>query len=384
MGLDFVDLNKTRYNIHVFGDSHSRIYSSYYLPNYICNVYYTGAITMFRIGRDKPTLDQLKDLSKDYYNEYLPIAKKEYKHMSYPKNDNINDGDIVIFVFGEIDIRNHYAKQIHKGRDKMEVITNLVNNYINTVLENKSNYNNVKFGVQSINPPIDEKNLKESIKEYPIEGTIEERIEATLLINYLLKEKCKENDLLFIDTASYYQNDDTLYPQNGIDKNAQLYEMDTRIKDDNVHIHIDNPEGIDYAFKVANIETNLDHYKYKRKCKYPTPLNRYQRDFHNTIYKLHSIFVILMYVSLLLPVKYILFSAGLWFVLILSNLIIGKNMFDCFFNIFEFRNSNCNDIPLSPTTGLKLTDMYKLTIVLYVISIVTLIYKLRLFKQRYG
>jgi len=379
------DLNKTHYNIHVFGDSHSRIYSSYYLPNYICNVYYTGAITMFRIGRDKPTLDQLKDLSKDYYNEYLPIAKKEYKHMSYPKNDNIVDGDLVIFVFGEIDIRNHYAKQIHKGRDKMEILKNLVNNYIDTVLMNKNNYNNVKFGVQSINPPIDEKNLKESIKEYPIEGTIEERIEATLIINKLLKEKCKENNLLFIDTASYYQNDDTLYPQNGIDENSQLYEMDTRIKDDNVHIHIDNPEGIDYAFKVANIESNLNHYKYKRKCKYPIPLNKYQRDLYKDLYNLHIIaFFVIFLPPILLPVKYILFAAGIWSVVIIVNLVIGKDIFNCWLSVFEFKTSNCNDVPVNPASGLTPKDQSKIANILYIISIVIIIYKLRLFKQRYG
>ena len=70
---------------------------------------------MHRIGRDKPTLQQLKEMSKTYYNEYLPKAKKEYQHMRYPTSDEVRQNDIVIFVFGEIDIRNHYAKQIEKN-----------------------------------------------------------------------------------------------------------------------------------------------------------------------------------------------------------------------------------------------------------------------------
>ena len=130
-----MDLNQTSYSIHIFGDSHSRIYSSPYLSNYICNVYYTGPITMHRIGRDKPTLQQLKEMSKSYYNEYLPKAKKEYQHMRYPTSDEVRQNDIVIFVFGEIDIRNHYAKQIEKGRNPKEVDEGLVNTYIETVLQ---------------------------------------------------------------------------------------------------------------------------------------------------------------------------------------------------------------------------------------------------------
>ena len=59
-----MDITETSYNIHIFGDSHSRIYSSYYLSNYLCNVYYVGPITMHRVGRDNLTIDQLKDLSK--------------------------------------------------------------------------------------------------------------------------------------------------------------------------------------------------------------------------------------------------------------------------------------------------------------------------------
>lgn len=59
-----MDITDTVYDIHVFGDSHSRIYSSYYLSNYECKVYYAGPITMHRVGRDKLTIEQLKELSK--------------------------------------------------------------------------------------------------------------------------------------------------------------------------------------------------------------------------------------------------------------------------------------------------------------------------------
>ena len=86
-----MDIDQTTYNIHVFGDSQSRIYSSPFLPNYICNVYYVGPTTMHSVGNDNLTIDKLKDISKKYYKNYLPTDKPEYKHMRYPKNDVINN-----------------------------------------------------------------------------------------------------------------------------------------------------------------------------------------------------------------------------------------------------------------------------------------------------
>jgi hypothetical protein len=212
---------------------------------------------MHRIGRDKPNINDLKNICNDFFGEYLQCAKPEYKHMPFPSGE-INDNDIIVFVFGEIDIRTHYGKQIIKGRNKNHILNELVNNYINSILLNRIDYPNVKFGLQSITPPTDDKNYREAInKEYPTTGPIEDRIEATIEINKLLKEKCILNSLLFIDTATYYQNDDSDFPIKGIDCSCNLFELDTRIKDDNVHVYIDNPEGIESAFIKLNIPYNL-------------------------------------------------------------------------------------------------------------------------------
>jgi len=361
-----MDLNQTSYSIHIFGDSHSRIYSSPYLSNYICSVYYTGPITMHRIGRDKPTLQQLKDMSKTYYNEYLPKAKMEYQHMQYPASDEIKPNDIVIFVFGEIDIRNHYAKQIEKGRNPKDVLEGLVNAYIETVLQNREKTANVKFGVQSINPPVDEKNLKESIKEYPIQGTIEQRIEATQQINTLLKQRCQENNLLFIDTATYYQNDDSPFPKNGVNSECKLYELDARIKDNNVHVHIENPEGIEYSFKAANVPVNIMFYEYKRKCKYPSSLNQFRRDTYVRLRLAHFIVIFLMISSTFLPVRYILLALGFWLNVIILNIVLGNGL-DCWLNAIEFRMGNCNN--RSALDELLIPKMFQVPLVISVYCI---------------
>ena len=369
-----MDITETSYNIHIFGDSHSRIYSSYYLSNYLCNVYYVGPITMHRVGRDNLTIDQLKHLSKENYKEYLPTCKPEYKHMSYPSDDKIKENDVVIFVFGEIDIRNHYAKQIQKGRNQSEIINSLVNGYIECILSNRNKHNNVKFGIQSVNPPVDEKNLKESIKEYPIQGTIQERIQATLEINKILNQKCKEHNLLFIDTVTYYQNDESLFPVNGLCDGAVPFEMDTRIKDNNVHVHIDNPEGIEHAFKVVNLPVNIKHYNYRKKCKYPGSLNKYQRDNIRRLRLIHHIFAAGLILTLFIPNKYFLITVTYWSIILFLNFFYSDG--DCVFNALEFRLSNCNDNPMTVELGISRKYSHKIVLTLYAIGILTILFRL--------
>ena len=372
-----MELNNTTYQIHVFGDSHSRIYSSPYLSNYICNVYYVGPITMHRVGRDKLTLDDLKELSQKNYKEYLPKCKPEYKHMKYPDDDEIKNNDMVIFVFGEIDIRNHYAKQIEKGRNHTEIINSLVNNYIETVLLNKSKYNNVKFCIQSVPPAVDIKNLNEELKDYPINGHLNQRIRATIEINKLLKEKCKLHNLLYLDTTTYYQNDETIFPVNGLCKKAELYELDTRIKDKNVHVSIEHPEGIEHVFKMNDIPINLKYYKYNKKCKYPVSLNKFQRDTVIRLRIIHLIVMVLLGISLFLPNKYILVTLTIWSMVILFNIAMSIHIngsIDCSFNILEFRLSNCNNYNILDELGIP-RYMQNIVPVIYVVAFSVILFR---------
>lgn len=371
-----MDINQTIYNIHVFGDSHSRLYSSPYLSNYICNVYYVGPITMYRVGRDNLTVDKLKELSKENYKVYLPKAKPEYKHMKYPENDIINNNDLIIYVFGEIDIRNHYVKQIEKLREPDEILHSLVDNYINTILLNKEKYN-VKYGIQSVTPPVDEKNLlAESLKEYPIYGNIDIRINATNEINKLLKQKCEENNILFIDISTYYQNDNSLYPVKNICNKSKLFELDSRIKDNNVNVHINNPEGIEYVFNLIDIPINIKHYKYNNKCKYPLPLNQFQRDYYKRIRIGHYFWGILLISSLFVPDFLILIPATLWMSTLILNHIFSKGL-DCFYNNIEFRISNCNNKSLVDELGIPRNS--NLIKYIYIISILIILYRIHKF-----
>ena len=52
------------------------------------------------------------------------------------KNCGVNEGDTVIFCFGEIDCRNHVHKHINSRISYKDVINSLVSNYINVINQN--------------------------------------------------------------------------------------------------------------------------------------------------------------------------------------------------------------------------------------------------------
>lgn len=370
-----MEFNTTKFDIHVIGDSHSRLYSSPYLNGYITKVYYVGAITMHRIGRDKPTIENLQNISKDWYKEYLPKAKKQYQHMDYPKNDAMKPNDVVIFVFGEIDIRNNYNKQIVKGRSHDEILSTLADNYVNHVYQLQQQHVHLRFYIQSVMPPTSIENMKEDLKDYPIEGTFEQRLNATDYLNKLLKQKCDEYGLGYLDVTSYYQNDTGPFPVYGICNDCNYGELDKRVKDDNVHVRIDCPEGIEFVLKTNDIDYNIAIYNYKKKCKYPIPLNKYQREFAVRLRWLHIIWGTFMIISLFLPTFLAPYVISMWVFTLVINLSIGNGI--CFLTILEFRNSNCNDRTFYDELGM--TRQYQLLFSIFLYTIAFIILPIRLY-----
>jgi hypothetical protein len=348
-----MDIDQTTYNIHVFGDSQSRIYSSPFLPNYICNVYYVGPTTMHSVGNDNLTIDKLKDISKKYYKNYLPTVKPEYKHMCYPKNDVINNNDLVIYVFGELDLRN-----------PKEILNNLVDKYINTILINREKYN-VKYAIQAIIPPVDDINLNEFLNEYPINEDIGTRIYAINEINKLLKQSCEKNNIIFLDIVTYYKN------ENPICDKSKILILD--LNENNLHININNPEGINYAFKLNCIPINIKYYKPTNKCKYPSSLNKFQRDYYKRVRIGHYILMVILYGSLFVPDFLIFIPIIFWITLFIFNYIFSGNLFKCFIHIIEDRASNCNDKRVDVELGFRKKD--NVIIYFYIFSVLLILYR---------
>ena len=175
-------------NIHIFGDSHGMFNFKNIKYNNVIN-HATPSITMHRIGRDKL--------------EYINF-----------KAQNINDNDIVIYQFGEIDCRCHIGKQILLGRTFEDIVTELIKNFIDSIKLNIKNFNKINIIICCIPPPMCQ-NYYENIHgpvthQFPFVGTNEQRIKYTILMNEKLKKECINNNLYFLDYYEYYKSPDNL------------------------------------------------------------------------------------------------------------------------------------------------------------------------------
>lgn len=153
--------------IYAIGDSHCLVFGTIDLV-FTCKT--LGPVTMYRAGQ----------------------GKVHFKSAFY-------DESIVVFCFGEIDVRAHVWKQIQLGRNEDEVINKLATDYINELKKHTSYY---KIIVSSITPPINAAESEDP--ELPIRGSREQRARYTKKLNGKLKVLCAENNLLFLDSYNDY------------------------------------------------------------------------------------------------------------------------------------------------------------------------------------
>lgn len=190
------NINSNEYRVHVFGDSHSianfrfrkntlknfPITSTFNYKNFSISffIHWLGPKTMYSIGRDGLNILNLKKY-------------------------DVLENDIVVFVFGEIDVRCHIGKQRDQYMQSLgKVIKPLVSNYLNTIKQNKALYNNVKCIVLSILPPTNAiLNL-----EFPFYGSIKDRVNITKRLNSKLQKACLSENIEFLDIFDFYANPD--------------------------------------------------------------------------------------------------------------------------------------------------------------------------------
>lgn len=185
--------------IHIYGDSHARYsFSGLDLShqNHSCN-----AITMFRIGRDQAIINF---------------------HPSHLGPDNI-----LVFVYGEIDVRFHIGNQILRGRKEEEIIQQLVMAYFNTIKTvAASSYRHII--VTSILPPCQQAEC-ESVNgkithEYPFQLSDTDRVRFRERMNTLLREYCQENHFVFFDPYDFYTRPDGTLKFEYSDTNVHIQE----------------------------------------------------------------------------------------------------------------------------------------------------------------
>lgn len=155
------------------------------VPFSIYNMY---GVTMHRIGRDG-----------------LSLLEKWRRDLIGAKN-----GDTLVFVFGEIDVRCHILKQSKKQNISIdEVISKLVNSYLRTIIDYKNLYEQLNVVVFNTLPPIDYIHLP----PYEQYGTLEERVIIAKKLNQALKDKCDEYEIKFLDIYNLFsQMDGSMNP----------------------------------------------------------------------------------------------------------------------------------------------------------------------------
>jgi hypothetical protein len=182
--------------LHTFGDSHSRISWNFSIPNLQIKQGKNSAYTMARFGLEKMNLIDIK-------------------------NNNVNDGDMVCFCFGEIDCRSHLCKS-QNFKNYKTIINELVFRYFEAIKCNVERYKNLKVIIFNVVPAIHITPETGKCEEFPYIGSDDERKIVTLYMNIKLKEYCEKNNYIFLNVYDKYSD------KNGL--------MNINFKDDSVHI----------------------------------------------------------------------------------------------------------------------------------------------------
>jgi len=181
---DFIVNEKCK--VFVYGDSHAEFnFKNFGLEEQI-SFYdrHEYSITMFRIGRDE-------------------------KIINFDSSEH-DENSILCFNYGEIDSRCHIQKQINLGRNKNEIIYNLVGKYFEAIKKNIKYYKKIViiaatpqtliFDFEKVNGPITHK--------HPFVGNDKDRIEYTFTLNNAMQEYCLLNNFYYFDPFDYYKRFD--------------------------------------------------------------------------------------------------------------------------------------------------------------------------------
>ncbi len=197
--------------VHLFGDSHAmHCFTDHYTNEYTflhqglslpLSVHYLGPKTMHGVAT-RGIVESGVSLGRNS----LPLY-------------GVAEGEIAVFVFGEIDVRCHIGNQRDKrGVSVDEVIEDLVTGYTNMIVRNRALYQQCICIVMEVMPPTDQA----FNAQYPRCGSLEERVAITRQLNACLKAVCAQRAIPFFEVH------DLLADTNGV--------LRAELSDGNVHV----------------------------------------------------------------------------------------------------------------------------------------------------
>lgn len=141
---------------------------------------------------------------------------------------DIKENDYVLCVYGEVDIRHHFKNQnINFNRCINEIIKTLCDDFILALKQI-----NARIIVRGIVPPLPNEYHNFGGKN-SITCTFEERIEWRKIVNDYLKQKCIDNNFIYLQSPIIVENEDG--------------SMKLEMSDYVIHI-LETPEMRSYAF----------------------------------------------------------------------------------------------------------------------------------------
>lgn len=121
-------------------------------------------------------------------------------------NQGIKKGDWMIFVCGEIDVRNHLAQVAKKNQDSFEkVVELLTSKYIKRLVALKSELQLEQIMVVCPPPPLHCESIAGNTLE--TKGNIQERVQLNYLMQKSLEQKSNEAGLLCLEINSVLANE---------------------------------------------------------------------------------------------------------------------------------------------------------------------------------
>lgn len=179
MGVEFRDLVSPFRTVqaHLFGDSHHALYKS--LPH--VTAHHLGPVTMHRVGRDGAALFGFGERGVD-------------------------EGDVLGFIFGEIDVRVHLAPQIVRQKlPEQIVMAKLVRHYFRTLAEVRRLFPRSRIVVFSATPPAGF-DYPLFDPNHPRNGTDEQRARWARWLNRALRSQARAAGYGFVDQYSMFAN----------------------------------------------------------------------------------------------------------------------------------------------------------------------------------
>jgi len=117
----------------------------------------------------------------------------------------VKAGDAVVWVFGEIDVRCHIVRQqAEHGRTSGDVIGTLASDYIAGIVEVQRAIKLTHSVVFAPVPPLD--NPGYTSADFPVFGSIAERIEASRQLRAILSTLCDRHGITFLDVSAHYES----------------------------------------------------------------------------------------------------------------------------------------------------------------------------------